>query len=94
MRIPQAIRPALNSSVWVTTAIGGTLGILSALLRGRRRSAYDAALSGLLGSTLGFGGGLAWTSRDLTATAARDVIRQLNAARDARWLARNPIDYA
>jgi hypothetical protein len=51
-------------------------------------------MGGLVGSALGFGGGVAWASRGFTGTAARHAIRGVNNVRDARWLERNPIDYA
>ena len=90
----RAYPPVLRNSGWVSTAIGGTIGALSALLFRRRRSGYGTALGGLVGSAIGFGGGVAWASRDLTGTVARSVIQEVNAVRDARWLEKNPVDYA
>jgi len=89
----RAFAPVLRSSVWVTTAIGGTIGVLSSLLGRRRRSAYGTALGGLVGSTIGFGGGVAWTSRDFTGAVARSVVQKVNAVRDEHWLEKNPINY-
>ena len=90
----RAFAPVLRNSVLVTTVIGGMIGALSALLGGRRRSGYGTALGGLVGSAIGFGGGVAWASRDFTGAAARSAIRKVNTVRDARWLEKNPIDYA
>ena len=86
--------PVLNNSVWVATAIGGAIGALSAVVGRRRRSGYGSVWGGVVGSTIGFGGGIAWASRDFTGAVARSVIRKVNVARDARWLERNPINYA
>jgi len=86
--------PVLKNSVWVTTAIGGAIGALSVLLRRRRRSGYSTAIGGLVGSTIGFSGAVGWASRDFTGAVARSVLQKVNAVRDARWLEKNPINYA
>jgi hypothetical protein len=81
--------------VWVTAAIGGTIGALCALLNGRRNSRYRVVtLAGLVGGAIGFGSGVAWASRGFTSAVARNVTRNVNAVRDARWLEKNPINYA
>ena len=90
----RAFAPAVRNSVWVTTAIGGTVGALSALLVRRRRSGYGPAWGGLVGSAIGFGGGVAWASRDFTGAIGRSVLQKVNGVRDARWLEKNPINYA
>ena len=97
MRTPPGKRgfePVLRNSVWVTTAIGGAVGALSVLLGRRRRSGYSTAFGGLVGSAIGFSGGVAWASRDFSGAVARSVIQKVTAARDARWLEKNPINYA
>lgn len=90
----RAFAPVLKNQVWAATAIGGAIGAVSALLGRRRRSAYGTVLGGVVGGTIGFGGGIAWTSRDFTGAVARNAIRKVSVVRDARWLERNPIDYA
>jgi len=90
----ESFAPVASNPVWMTTVIGGTVGALTALLAGRRRSGYGTALGGLVGSAVGFGGGVAWASRGYTGALGRSVIQKVNAARDARWLERNPINYA
>ena len=89
-----AFTPASKAAVWTSTAIGAAIWMLSGGLVGNRRSASNVAVGGLVGSVLGFGAGVAWGSRRFTGTAARSAIRQINTARDERWLERNPIDYA
>jgi hypothetical protein len=86
--------PVLTGAVWTPTAIGAAIGVLSANLSKRHRSGYRVALRGLVGSALGFGAGVAWTSRDFTGAVARGTIQKVNSVRDARWLEKNPIDYA
>lgn len=90
----QAVAPVVKKTIWVTTAIGGAIGALSVLLGRRRRSAYSMAFGGLVGSTIGFSGGVAWASRDFTGAVARSVIQKVGTVRDARWLEKNPINYA
>lgn len=72
------------------TVAGAAIGILSACLRGKRRSGLSLAVGGLVGSALGF----AWASRGLSGAAARGAMRKVNDVRDARWLEKNPIAYA
>jgi len=49
---------------------------------------------GFLGSLIGFASGLAWESRDLTASIAGNALKNIDKVRDERWLEKNPIDYA
>jgi hypothetical protein len=90
----RASAPVLSKSVWVTVAICGVIGGVSALLGARRTSRHRAILGGLVGGAIGFTGGVAWASRDLTGAVARSVGRNVNAVRDARWLEKHPINYA
>jgi hypothetical protein len=48
----------------------------------------------LLGGAIGFGLGLAWSSRRLTASVAEQAFRSMNKVRDEHWLENHPIDYA
>jgi len=86
--------PVWKSSVWVPAAIGALAGACTASLGRSRRSRYAVAASGLLGSGLGLGCGVAWASRGFTGALARGAIRNMNAVHDLRWLEENPIDYA
>ena len=82
-------------AVLVPAAAGLALGILGVCLNTRQRSiGYRAAIGGLAGGALGLGVGMAWESRGFTGSAARGAVRKVNAVRDARWLAANPIAYA
>src|ERR1039457_2385883 len=78
----------------VSAAVGVAVGLGSACLARDRKSRYGVLLSGVVGGSLGYGGALAWGSRDRTAAMAGSAIRKVNAVRDARWLEKNPIAYA
>ena len=80
--------------VWRFAALGAGMGILTGFVNGNRRSASRVALGGLIGSFVGMGAGVSWGSRQFAGTAARNSTRLINAVLDARWLERNPIDYA
>lgn len=81
-------------TAWVSVAVGVAAGVGSAFLSRDRKSRYGVLLSGVVGGSLGYGGALAWGSRDRTAAMAGSAIRKVNAVRDARWLEKNPIAYA
>ena len=87
------ITPAFKRTVWLPIAVGTTLGVLAAYSKSSRKT-RRAVLGGLVGSVVGFGGGVAWASRRVTGAAARRAIGEVNTVRDARWLRKNPIAYA
>lgn len=77
---------------WKTPTVGAALGILAARLTSRRRPAL--LLGGAIGTAVGLGATVAWSSRGLVRAAAQEAAHRVNLARDARWLELNPIDYA
>lgn len=80
---------------WPAMAVGAYIGALGAALGNRRKSNYGAvAVSTVLGAVIGLGTGMAWGTRRLTGNMARGAFGNINAVRDARWLEKNPIDYA
>jgi hypothetical protein len=83
-----------RNAILLIAAAGGILGGVSALLIGRRKSGYRTAFGILVGGATGFGSGFAWKSRASPTDIGRSVMRKVNAVRDARWLEKNPIDYA
>lgn len=85
--------PALARTVWAPIAIGAAVGVLAACLNGKRKSRH-AVVGGLVGSVVGFGSGVAWASRGITKSAARNAISKVNTVRDAHWLEKNPVAYA
>ena len=84
----------LAGSFWAPAALGAAVGACSLSLNPKRRTGYHLAMGSLVGSALGLGCAAAWASRRFTGELARGVLRDINTARDARWLERNPITYA
>ena len=83
--VQKALKPA---------GIGAVVGMLSGY-RGNGHSSMGRILGfGLLGSLIGFASGVAWESRDLTASIAGNALKQIDKVRDERWLEKHPIDYA
>ena len=83
----------LVSTILAATAAGAAVGAATASLNSRR-SKYELAVKSLIGGAVGLGCGLAWASRGYTGSAARGAIKKINVVRDARWLEKNPINYA
>jgi hypothetical protein len=86
--------PALKDAAWTPAVLGAGIGVLSTCFDKDRRSVPRAAIGGLVGSAVGFGGGAAWASRRFTGMAAKRAMRGVNKIRDARWLEKHPIDCA
>jgi hypothetical protein len=84
----------LKNATWAAAALGTAVGVVATCFDKDRRSVPRATIGGLVGSVLGFAGGMAWASRRFTGTATRRAMRGVNSVRDARWLERHPIDYA
>jgi hypothetical protein len=81
----EALKPA---------ALGACLGVLGSRLGNERSSISRMLLLGLVGGALGFGAGLAWKTRRLTASAARGALRSNHQVRDEHWVEKHPIAYA
>ena len=75
------------------TALGACLGWFGASLD-TRSSRGRTLLCAFLGGAIGFGVGVAWENRKLTASVASGAWKSINKARDAHWFEKNPIDYA
>ena len=75
------------------TIIGAGLGWLGGYLE-NRRSRSRALVCALLGGAIGFGTGVFWENRRLTASVASSAWKSINKTRDAHWFEKNPIDYA
>ena len=92
------VRSVLVNSVrssCMPAVIGAYVGALGASLGNRRKPNYGAVVgAGLLGAAIGLSTGMAWDTRHLTGGMARGAKKNINAARDAHWLEKNPIDYA
>ena len=90
----RAFGATLTPAVWAPTAVGAAIGTLSAFAGRDRKSGTGIVARALVGSIFGFSGGMAFASRGVIRTAARSSARKVNAIRDERWLAKNPIAYA
>jgi hypothetical protein len=87
--LSESVRSALKPA-----ALGACLGVLGSYPGSREKSISRALAYGLLGGVIGFGAGVAWESRHLTASAACGALRNVGKVRDEHWLTKHPIDYA
>jgi len=75
------------------TIIGACAGLLAGYLK-NNRSRSKTLVCGLLGGAIGFGAGVVWENRKLTASVAAGAWKSVNKTRDEHWFEKNPIDYA
>ena len=75
-------------------ALGMLLGVLGSFVGSGPKSTSKTLGYGLLGGAIGFGLGVVWGSRRLTASVAISAFRSIGKVRDEHWLEHNPIDYA
>jgi len=73
--------------------IGTCAALIGSCLSGRERKARAVGY-GVAGSVIGLAVGLAWKTRELTASMGRSALERMGAVRDEHWLANHPIDYA
>jgi len=83
--VREALKPAL---------LGACIGLLGSRVGNQNGSIGRMLLFGLLGGAIGFGAGVAWESRSMTASAARGALRNIHAARDEHWVEKHPVAYA
>jgi hypothetical protein len=92
------VSSALIDSVresWMPAVVGAYVGALGASIGHKRKPHYGAVLgASLLGAAIGFSTGMAWGTRRAAGDMARGAKKNIDAARDSRWLEKNPIDYA
>jgi hypothetical protein len=87
--LSESVRGALKPAV-----LGACVGVLGSYPGSRKKSIIRTLVYGLLGGAIGFGAGVAWESRDLTASAAGGALEKIGRVRDEHWLTNHPIDYA
>jgi len=75
-------------------ALGACLGISGGCTGNSRRSVDRILALGFVGGAIGFGLGLAWQNRHLTAEVVSGALRKIGKVRDEHWFERHPIDYA
>lgn len=89
--------PFLNESArkaLVPAAVGACIGVMGSYARNNRQTSLGKTLVfGLLGAVIGFGTGVAWESRRLTASAADGALRNIHKVRDEHWLEKHPVAY-
>jgi len=87
--VGESVRKALTPA-----ALGALLGVLGSSPANHHKSVSRTLLFGLLGSAIGFGTGVVWQSRHLTASAARGAVRNIHRVRDEHWVEKHPVAYA
>ena len=93
----RSLTPFLSDSVRSAlkpAALGACIGVLGGCAGYRQKSTIRTLLYGFLGGAIGFGAGVAWESRRLTASVASNALRSIGRVRDEHWLTKHPIDYA
>jgi len=81
----EALKPA---------ALGACLGVLGSHAGNKSSSVAKTLLLALAGGAIGFGAGIAWQTRRLTASAAKGALRNTHRLRDEHWVEKHPIAYA
>jgi len=87
--VRQSVRGACQPA-----ALGAYLGLLASVSGKGHKSLGRSLAFGLLGGAIGFGAGIAWRSRALTASAVRGASRNIHTLRDERWMRKHSIAYA
>lgn len=87
--LSESLRSALKPAV-----LGACLGVLGSYPTSREKSISRTLACGVLGGVLGFGAGVVWESRRLSASVACGAWKNIGKVRDEHWFAKHPIDYA
>ena len=94
----RALREELARSArgaWAPVVAGAAVGLLAAYFGGgTKKSGRGVVVGALAGGALGFGGAIAWSSRDTTSKLLRKASKNVSAVRDEHWLEKHPIAYA
>jgi hypothetical protein len=75
-------------------AVGACLGLSGGYTVNQSKSINRILALGLVGGAIGFGLGIAWENRRLTAGAVDAALKKIGKVRDDHWFERHPIDYA
>ena len=78
---------------WQPASIGVLAGAILGAIADDRKPVRGVVFGGVLGAVLGFAGSFAWKTRPITSAMSRGAGKRIGAARDERWLAKNPVDY-
>ena len=79
--------------VWTSAAIGMAVGASAMYVARKGKFGRNALAGALVGGVCGFGGSLAWGSREVTSKMVHDAAKNIGAVRDDRWLEKHPICY-
>jgi hypothetical protein len=93
----EALAPYLGESARRALApaiVGACLGVLGGCLGKEPRSTARTLADGLLGGAIGFGAGMVWENRQITASVVSGAWESIGKTRDEHWFEKNPIDYA
>jgi hypothetical protein len=93
----RSLAPYLNESARhavTAAAIGAGIGLLRGFSANGHKSTSRALAYGVFGGAIGFGAGVAWESRRLSASVVSGALKNIGRVRDEHWLEKNPIDYA
>jgi len=93
-RSPRSVLVRSARSSLAPSVAAASLGVVAGYWVSRRKPAHHAVTFGLLGAVIGFAGGMAWGTRHVSGGIARGAIKKMDAARDAHWLTKHPVDYA
>jgi hypothetical protein len=74
-------------------AIGTCAALIGSCFATRDRRA-KAVGYGVAGTVIGLVVGVAWKTRELTASMGRSALKEMGTVRDQHWLQTHPIDYA
>jgi len=86
--------PSPVEAIWTPAIVCASIGMMGGRLTQNRNGTSRVAFGGLVGSLVGSGLALAWTSRRFARKATGKAVKSVNAVRDQHWLQANPIDYA
>jgi hypothetical protein len=75
-------------------AIGTCAALMGSCFSDRTHRRVRTIGFGVVGSVIGLAVGLAWKTRDLTASMGRSALKEMGVTRDQHWLQKHPIDYA
>jgi hypothetical protein len=84
--------PIVALASTVALAAAGTLLAYSLFPSRKRRLSIPSQVC--LGALVALAGAVTWKNRQEEVAAARHLVANVNHARDARWLRKNPIAYA
>ena len=85
-------KPVPARALCASVVIGSAVGVLTALLRKRRKSLSIGACA-TLGGAVGLCAAAVWETRSTVGAATRAAVCQINSARDSHWLQKHPIAY-